>query len=231
MNTNLDHNSLVQLLFNKLFLCESSKVSLSILRRAPKVEDLIKPPVRAMGTFRDITGVTRTEHNPNEQALIDLVYGISRESVGEEYFNQCGVNAYEFANLTIVQIAEIIYNEGTISLVVPKDAVEIYNLISQYLTLLGNAVMLNPHYKAPPEEDIKMLQHVNALIERVAAKFTPNGSGNGAFDQLLGLTKGSSVNALANVREKIVLTNLDHLSEQTLNTSPHLYQFSNRDKF
>jgi hypothetical protein len=164
----IDINELVGRIFKERFLCETTKLSLSILQDLPKESDVYEILKPATETFNHITGVTRIEINNNTDNLIDLVFGVSRNNVGEAFNRFKNNDAIEQTVLSTAQLAELVYNKGSVTIVNAMDTIVIYELIEQYINEIKNKTYLDMLYTPPPEEDMKAFINLYNLLYPIA---------------------------------------------------------------
>lgn len=174
---------LVDKLFNSRWNCELSKISHSILTEYNKegfAQKLDIAPKR-INTFN---GVTIIEENNNIDGLLDMLYGVSRQTLGEQYYQAINASPIELALLSTAQLAELISKKGSVTLTNPLDSVQIYDDIEAYLTFLNEAEVHSPHFKKPPESDLNAFKELLRLIESMAYHYKENGMADNPFLRL-----------------------------------------------
>lgn len=159
---------LVNSLFAKRWNCELTKVCLSLINQLPVDTSVFDEPNAAVGTHRHDTGVQRIAAMPYAQDILNLLYGKSMESVGHEVETFLGIDATQSVLLSIAELAELAIQGGSFILSNEKDALKIHNEIAEYFDCLATERLTDPHFKSPPEEDLKALYHLKDLLKKLA---------------------------------------------------------------
>ena len=192
-------------LFDLPWLCETTKVCLSLLQEVPETLDIFVTTSPAIGSYKDVTGVVRTEVCSNEDGIIEMLYGVSRKNVGEEYQSFVNVTPIERTYLSTASLAELVYRRGSVTLVNAADAVAIYEDISRYLVILTEKQATEPHYQPPPIEDINAFKALLALIEKIAIPYSIMNLGETPFAQLKRLMSGTASGNVDAEKAKLTL--------------------------
>lgn len=179
-----EQHEVIQRLFSKQYFCELSKVCLSLLQDSPDSHEAFTPTAPAIFGHEMITGATRTEVCHNEVGILAMLQGTSRKSIGEEYHNFVKVNPIERTYLTAIQIAELIQLKGSVTLVHAEDTVAIHEDLSLYLDSISQHQLYNPHYQAPPQQDIETLTTLQLLLGSIAVQYATLGIGDSAMAEL-----------------------------------------------
>jgi len=179
-------------LFDKYWLCETTKVSLSVIHNVPKEHEVFNPKPMGAGFGIVNREMSRIETCSNEQGVLDMLYGTSRFSIGEEYNESIGKTAAELVSLNTATLASMIYKKGTVGLLNPINSVEIYSDLCTYLEEIKYKGLLEPFYEGPPAEDIEALKNLQSLLEDLANGYTVNNQGDSAMVKLQQLLGGNT---------------------------------------
>lgn len=200
-----DYNLVVDKLFNSFWLCESTKICLSLIQdNLCDVSD-IEDKYPAVGSFKTATGVTRVESNSNQEGIVDMLNGVSRMAVGAEYQTYVGIMPIERANLSTANIADLIYKEGTVTLLFPENAVDIYTDIGAYMTGIARKKLMDIDYEPPSEEEVNAFQNLYNIIELLADYYINQGYGESAIHVLRRLSNKTTVGNIINTRTQLTL--------------------------
>ena len=194
---------IVDILFDKKYLCESSKESISLLFNVPYSEKEEDPPMVRRAFVNQ--GVTVAEQN-KDYLIIDAISGVSRFSVGSEFCNYKSITLYDSVYLSTEQIATLLNNSGFVYLINPVDAVEIYSNIETYFTLIENFLTSSPHFTSPPKEDIDAFKKLQQSIHSLAQTHAQAGLSNSTLTKLLSASTITASGFFYNNKEKIKLT-------------------------
>lgn len=219
MQYNSDYVAVVNRLFDKTYHCELTKVSLSLLNKAPIDPEEIKSLLGDTGTMRLPDGTMVSEANSNQQGLIDMLFKSSRYGLGDEWNQRYNVNQIEQTNLSAASIAELVYMRGSITLVRSTDSVVIHSDIIEYLSMLEQKSIYEPHFRAPPTEDIAAFKTLLSLIENMAAKYEGDVYCNAPFAQLRNMYANTAVGQLVNLNEKVQLNGKTGVSRLFVDTA------------
>jgi len=221
---------LVNILFSKPMVIESTKVSLSLLNKDIEIKDLFKVPEMTSGSFKTINGVTISETNSNIDGLKELLSGTSRNSLGGEFYEKFNITSIETASLPISEIALLIYRKGSVTLVNVDDSVFIHKTVGRYLTLVEQRKLYELHYQAPPEEDILAFQTLYDLITDMASSRVRQGEGGSLLSELIRLSSTTASGDMFK-NDKVVLNGKRRTALLTENNEPRLSGLENVKAF
>lgn len=160
----------VEKVFNKRWDVESTKISLSLLDKYAENEEIISTVVTEGNYGGLLDGCVCTESHPGGSLILDLVYGRSRVEAGEHFNRLMNQTIIQTAHLSTAEIAELLYLKGSLTLVNPKDAIEIYDDVINYLDTIEWQRSRRFGYVPPPEEDIEAFSVLVNMIEELAIR-------------------------------------------------------------
>lgn len=196
---------LLDKIFKQVWICECDKLSLSFIRTTPDIDNVFIKKSINWGSCNFSTGVTRTETN-NDRALIEMFLNQSKVDVGSVFNEKMNFSQTETVNLTIADISEILYNSGSLSLLNPIDCVEIYSTICNYIKMVTDKSLYEPHYVAPPQEDMDAFEKLKSMVEQLASSYMDRDMGNDIFTILSSLMPTTAVGVKLNKeKEKMKL--------------------------
>lgn len=195
MITAQEVKEVVNKLFNSRWQCQVEREYLAMLRDVPTEIDLDVNPYVQSGVYAN-SGVTRTEHHPNMQNIIAMLYNTPTVTYDQQMNPDMNLLGPEIANLSTADIAEIVAMNGNVYLLNPMDSVAIHESIGVYQKMIRIRRANEPHFKAPPEEDMAAFEKLFNILESLAGRYNNKGEGNSALAELIRMTTKTYTGAI-----------------------------------
>ena len=209
----LDNKAIIETvnkLFNTQYLCKVNREYMAMLRDLPdEIEVDVNPQIQA-GTF-PVDGVVRTESTENMQGIIEMLYNVPNVTMDQELNPDLLPFGPELTKFSTAQIAEVLSMQGELSLVNPKDAVEIHSNIGIYMRQIEDFKFYDLHYKEPPQEDIEAFEKLYGMLDQLARNYSGKGEGNSDLAKLLSMVS-HTVTEAKNVTEETPMLALNGAS-------------------
>lgn len=209
MAISTDESNLIRSLFVKKWRCQLSRICTYLISK-PTVDFISAiPESPAIGDYRTGNGVIRKEFTENDDIIAGMMTNQPSNSTGTHLLTILGdVNIDEQYVLSIADLAEVIYKEGSVTLLNPTDVVEIYENINRYKLIIERESAISPHYVLPPEQDIKAFTALSDRIMALASKYTSAGEGNSGESRLASIMHRTSLAELAKMTGSMTIGKL-----------------------
>lgn len=158
----------VSKVFDKLWMVESTKISLSLILKEANNLEIVEDRVWHGNSGGLLENVMCFESHPVGSGILDLLHNTSRIECGELFNMYMGNTTVEAAALCAADIAELLYKKGTLTIVNPNDAIQIYDDVIHYLNAVDWHVARSVTYRPPPAEDLEAFGVLVDMIERLA---------------------------------------------------------------
>jgi len=176
--TNVRRTYLVNMLFDKKFLCQCAPVYLDIAFPPPKPQQ-----TEVIDGRYGASGCVMTVDYSNERHVIDAMFAHTRYTGNQEEDDLLAKTPVEM-ELTINQMAEVLAIDGSFTFLNPPDCTEISDLITEYLVGLQQSQRYEVHAPMPPKEDLDKLSHLDSAIQPMVTHIRTRGMGTGAWDEI-----------------------------------------------
>jgi hypothetical protein len=169
---------LVNMLFDKNFMCQCAPVYLDVAFPPPKPRD------REVFDGRyGASGCVMTVDYSNERHVLDAMFAHTRYSGNQEDDDRLAQTPVEMG-LTVNQMAEVLAVDGSFTFLNPPDCTEISDLINEYMVGLQQAQRYEVHYPMPPKEDLEKLSRLDTVLQPMVTVIRNHGMGTGAWDEI-----------------------------------------------
>lgn len=114
--------------------------------------------------------VTRTESNTfDPEHLLNLIYNKPQDT-NDMFKGSVKIeNDYAFDTiLTIANMCDVVSSEGGFTLLNYKDALLIVECIDKYKAIIEDRIILEPHYRKPPDEDMNSLELLKTKLLNIS---------------------------------------------------------------
>lgn len=162
--------AIVNALFDSRWLCEISKLCLSLINDVPVTPEILNETIRAIGGYQWSNGVTEIVTRSNDAGILDMLYNKSRVDVGQEHAGFVNSSTKDTVYLSTADLAELIKKGGDVTLVNWRDSVTIYEDIDKYLSMLLNHAFTDIHFQAPPKEDLDAFKNLSTILRDMVTK-------------------------------------------------------------
>lgn len=206
--------NLINNLFDQKWSCETDQISLLAIQEIPDVNDeqnsiLEQSQFIRLGAYGLNNGVQVYETNL-DQDLLDTHFGYGRSRLNRDFLHGLQQSTRQNVQLSTTEIAEILAESGSVTLLNPKDSAQIYAWLREYLTYIHNEKGLNVHFKSPPESDLNKLTALLNMIEGLAKRFIATGEGDDIFSILSRALSPTAHGALNPVNDTLLLNGKDN---------------------
>lgn len=172
------YGELVDSIFDKSFQCTAAPVYLDAGKPAPTISVSVTPKVQ-----HSVDGVRLTVSNSNEQNIMERMSGHIAYT-GEEKEDRRRATTPIDVTIPISHMAEILGVSGTFTLKDPREASVINDILDEYLVLVADKKVYEPHFNAPPQEDIDKLNNLNVAIYPLSRRLSTLGLGQGTWAEI-----------------------------------------------
>ena len=197
-----EEKTILDNLFEKKYQCQSDRFSLSFLNKSTNADDLFIKKTITWGNGDLNKGVVRTETNEDE-LLLAMFHNQARNEVGLDYMRTMNHSDKDYVNLTVAEIAELIQNSGSVSLIDVLSCVEIYTNICSYIKLVDDKKAYEVHYTPPPEKDMLAFMSVRGMVEQLAVRYIQLGKGDNIMSILNSLFAPTATATFNTERQKL----------------------------
>lgn len=182
--TNNEYIQILDNLFNKLILVEGSIINFSLTIKKPKENPITKNPIIQTGWYNPVfEGLSVTTKKGLGNEILDMLFDVPVLTIDQQDEYQNYPYQVQQRHITISAIAEIIAEQGSVTIIKTEDIKFIYENLYGYYLHIEN-LKGRPNISLPPQQDINSFNNLRKILEPIYQILTNGNSSNPSFNNL-----------------------------------------------